>query len=189
MLAPRRDARHLQPPRRGRLIARRERGDLAEQPIAQAVARHAAERGMLMLHAARCKLHAERGASMRAKPVAALPVDPDSAKRYSRPHVSNDNPYPDSQFKTMTYRPDAPARFGCTKDAGAHCRTFFAWHNTRHRHAGTGFITPHSVHFGHAPALREARAATVNLIRCPQRPRSTRHRRRTSDPMRHSLAP
>ena len=99
---------------------------------------------------------------MRAKPVAALPVDPDSAKRYSRPHVSNDNPYPDSQFKTMTYRPDAPARLGCNKDAGARCRTLFAWHNTRHRYAGTGDMTPHSVHFGHAQAVREARAATLD---------------------------
>lgn len=139
----------------GWLIAERESADLAEQLIDETVARHAVERGMLTLHA-------DRGASMRSKPVAALLVDLDIAKSHSRPHVSDDNPYSESQFKTMKYRPDFPARFGCIEDARAHCRTFFAWYNTRHRHSGIGYMTPHSVHYGHAQALREARAATLD---------------------------
>jgi putative transposase len=72
------------------------------------------------------------------------------------------NPYSESQFKTMKYRPDFPARFGCIEDARAHCRTFFAWYNTRHRHSSIGYMTPHSVHYGHAQALREARVATLD---------------------------
>jgi putative transposase len=139
----------------GWLIAERESADLAEQLIAETVARHAVERGMLTLHA-------DRGASMRSKPVAALLVDLDIAKSHSRPHVSDDNPYSESQFKTMKYRPDFPARFGCIEDARAHCRTFFAWYNTQHRHSGIGYMTPHSVHYGHAQALREGRATTLD---------------------------
>jgi putative transposase len=95
---------------------------------------------------------------MRSKPVAALLVDLDIAKSHSRPHVSDDNPYSESQFKTMKYRPDFPARFGCIEDARAHCRVFFPWYNNQHRHSGIGYMTPQSVHYGHAQALREARA-------------------------------
>jgi len=155
----------------GWLIAERESADLAEQLIAETVARHAVERGTLTLHA-------DRGASMRSKPVAALLVDLDIAKSHSRPHVSDDNPYSESQFKTMKYRPDFPARFGCIEDARAHCRAFFPWYNSQHRHSGIGYMTPQSVHYGHAQALREARAHTLNAAflarpdrfkgRCPQ---------------------
>jgi len=139
----------------GWLIAERECADLAEQLIADTVARHAVEPGMLTLHA-------DRGASMRSKPVAALLVDLDVAKSHSRPHVSDDNPYSESQFKTMKYRPDFPARFGCIADARAHCQAFFAWYNTTHRHSGIGYMTPHSVHYGHAGAMRITRQATLD---------------------------
>jgi putative transposase len=89
-------------------------------------------------------------------------VDLDIAKSHSRPHVSDDNPFSESQFKTMKYRPDFPARFGCIEDARAHCQVFFAWYNTTHRHSGIGYMTPHSVHYGHAQALRTARQATLD---------------------------
>ena len=78
----------------GWLIAEREDAALAEQLIADTVARHDIERGMLTLHA-------DRGASMRSQPVAALLVDLDITKSHSRPYVSDDNPYSESQFKTM----------------------------------------------------------------------------------------
>jgi putative transposase len=139
----------------GWLVAERESAELAEQLIAQTVERQDVERGMLTLHA-------DRGASMRSKPVAALLVDLDIAKSHSRPHVSDDNPYSESQFKTMKYRPDFPARFGCIADARAHCQAFFAWYNTMHRHSGIGYMTPHSVHYGHAQALRDARQGALD---------------------------
>ena len=96
----------------GWLIADREQAELAEQLIADTVARHDIEPGMLTLHA-------DLGTSMRSKPVAALLVDLDIAKSHSRPYVSDDNPYSEAQFKTMKYRPDFPARFGCIEDARA----------------------------------------------------------------------
>jgi putative transposase len=139
----------------GWLLAPRECADLAQQLIAQTVARHDVEPGMLTLHA-------DRGASMRSKPVAALLVDLDIVKSHSRPHVSDDNPYSESQFKTMKYRPDFPERFGCIEDARVHCQTFFPWYNTVHRHSGIGYMAPHSVHYGHAQALREIRKATLD---------------------------
>jgi len=139
----------------GWLIADRENADLAEQLIAETVARHAVEAGMLTLHA-------DRGASMRSKSVADLLVDLDISKSHSRPHVSDDNPYSESQFKTMKYRPDFPARFGCIANARAHCQAFFAWYNTEHRHSGIGFMTPHAVHYGQADALQVIRQATLD---------------------------
>lgn len=139
----------------GWLIALRESAELAEQLIAETVARHEVLPGTLTLHA-------DRGASMRSKPVAALLVDLDIAKSHSRPHVSDDNPYSESQFKTMKYRPDFPARFGCIEDARAHCQAFFAWYNSVHRHSGIGYMTPHAVHQGHAEALLITRQATLD---------------------------
>ena len=139
----------------GWLIADHESAELAQQLIADSVARHDIEPGMLTLHA-------DRGAAMRAKPVAALLVDLDIARSHSRPYVSDDNPYSESQFKTMKYRPDFPARFGCIEDARAHCQAFFDWYNNHHRHSGIGFMTPHSVHYGHAQALREVRQAALD---------------------------
>jgi putative transposase len=71
-------------------------------------------------------------------------------KTHSRPHVSNDNPYSEAQFKTLKYRPGSPARFGSIEDALAFCRTFFCWHNAQHRHSGLGLMTPAAVHYGEA---------------------------------------
>ncbi len=139
----------------GWLLAEREGADLAEQLIADSVARHDVQRGTLTLHA-------DRGAAMRSKPVAALLVDLDITKSHSRPHVSDDNPYSESQFKTMKYRPEFPARFGCIEDARLHCQEFFAWYNTEHRHSGIGYMTPQAVHYGHAQALREVRQAALD---------------------------
>ena len=71
-------------------------------------------------------LHADRGTSMRLKPVASLLIDMDVAKSHSRPYTSDDNPYSESQFKTMKYRPDFLQRIGSIEDARSHCQTFIA---------------------------------------------------------------
>jgi transposase InsO family protein len=139
----------------GWLIAPRECAELAQQLIADTVARHDVEPGRLALHA-------DRGAAMRSKPVASLLVDLDVAKSHSRPHVSDDNPYSESQFKTMKYRPGFPERFGCIEDARAHCQAFFPWYNAEHCHSGIGYMTPHSVHYGLAADLRLIRQATLD---------------------------
>lgn len=139
----------------GWLIAPRECSELAQQLIADTVSRHSVQAGMLTLHA-------DRGAAMRSKPVASLLVDLDVAKSHSRPHVSDDNPYSESQFKTMKYRPEFPDRFGCIEDARAHCQAFFAWYNDQHCHSGIGYMTPHSVHYGLAEEIRVTRQSTLD---------------------------
>lgn len=140
----------------GWLIADRESAQLAQELIADTVSRHNVEPGMLTLHA-------DRGTSMRSKPVAALLVDLDVAKSHSRPYVSDDNPFSEAQFKTMKYRPDFPARFGCLADARAFCQRFFAWYNTQHRHSGIGYMTPHSVHYGTAQTIHDTRQAALDV--------------------------
>ena len=98
---------------------------------------------------------------MTSKPVALLLAELGVTKSHSRPHVSNDNPYSEAQFKTLKYRPDFPARFGSIEDARAHAVDFFHWYNTEHRHSGLGLHTPLDVHTGRAEARNAARAAVL----------------------------
>jgi putative transposase len=76
-------------------------------------------------------LHADSGSPMIAKPVVYLLADLGVTTSHSRPHVSNDNPSSESQFRTFNYRPDFPDRFGSFEDAQAHCQRFMTWYNCR----------------------------------------------------------
>jgi putative transposase len=78
-------------------------------------------------------IHADRGSSMTSKPVAFLMADLGITKTHSRPHVSDDNPYSESHFRTLKYRPGFPERFGCLQDARSFSREFFSWYNNEHR--------------------------------------------------------
>jgi putative transposase len=138
----------------GWMVALREAAELAEQLIADTIAKQQIPPGTLTLHA-------DRGTSMRSKPVAALLIDLEVARTHSRPHVSDDNPYSESQFKTLKYRPEFPERFGSLEDARAHCQRFFHWYNHQHRHSGIALMTPHAVHYGIADALQAQRAQTL----------------------------
>jgi putative transposase len=145
----------------GWMVALREAAELAEQLIAETIAKQRIAPNTLTLHA-------DRGTSMRSKPVAALLVDLDVARTHSRPHVSDDNPYSESQFKTLKYRPEFPERFGSIEDARAHCQRFFHWYNHEHRHSGIGLMTPHAVHNGVADALQAQRTQTLQLAYAAQ---------------------
>ena len=114
----------------GWMVATRESAVLAERLIAETAAKEGIEPGQLTIHA-------DRGTSMRSKPVALLLADLGVEQSHSRPHVSNDNPYSEAQFKTLKYRPTFPARFGSLEDARAFCATFFTWYNTAHRMRGS----------------------------------------------------
>ena len=139
----------------GWMLAQRESAELAEQFIAETLQKENIAPGTLTLHA-------DRGTSMRSKPVAALLIDLDVAKTHSRPHVSDDNPYSEAQFKTLKYRPDFPERFGSIEDARAHCQQFFRWYNHEHRHSGIGLMTPAAMHDGTAEAMRAQRALALD---------------------------
>jgi putative transposase len=107
-------------------------------------------------------LHADRGSAMRSKPVALLLADLSVTKTHSRPYTSNDNPFSESQFRTMKYRPAFPDRFGCIQDSRAFCQTFFPWYNDDHRHSGIGMMTPAMVHYGLASEVRENRQSVLD---------------------------
>jgi putative transposase len=102
-------------------------------------------------------IHADRGSSMTSKPVAFLLADLGVTKSHSRPHVSNDNPFSEAQFKTLKYRPNFPERFENIQQARAFCREFFGWYNEEHRHTGIGLLTPSDVHHGRAEQRRAQR--------------------------------
>ena len=89
---------------------------------------------------------------MTSKPVAFLLADLGVTKTHSRPHVSNDNPYSEAQFKTLKYRPGFPDRFASIEEARAFCQDFFRWYNAEHRHSGIGLLPPEVVHYGQAQA-------------------------------------
>jgi len=106
-----------------------------------------------------------RGAAMASAStsVALLLTELGVTKTHSRPHVSNDNPFCGAQFKTLTYRPTFPARFGWIEDARGFCSAFFIWHNTMHRHSGLGLNTPCDIHQGRATARRAQRPVVLNV--------------------------
>jgi len=127
----------------GWMVAYRELSSLAQKLIKETCSRQNIEAGQLTIHA-------DRGSSMRSKPVAFLLGDLGVTKSHSRPYVSNDNPFSESQFKTMKYRPDFPGKFNSMVEARDFCRRFFDWYNKEHYHSGIGFLTPESVHYGFA---------------------------------------
>jgi putative transposase len=127
----------------GWLIAESEKASLAKRLIAESCQRHGVQPGQLTLHA-------DRGTSMTAKTTAQLLADLSVAESHSRPRVSNDNPFSESHFKTLKYRPGFPDRFGSLQHAEAVCRQLFTWYNTEHRHSGLAYLTPEVVHYGRA---------------------------------------
>ena len=138
----------------GWMVAHRESATLAEKFISLTCARQG-------INPQQLTIHADRGSAMTSKPVALLLADLGVTKTHSRPHVSNDNPFSEAQFKTLKYRPDFPKRFGSIQDSRAHCQVFFPWYNTEHRHGGLGLLTPHDVHYGLAEQRLAARAAVL----------------------------
>jgi len=138
----------------GWTVQPRESAAVAEALIAQAAEQQSIEPGQLTVHA-------DRGSSMRSKPVAFLLADLGVTKTHTR-HTSTDNPYSEAQFKTLKYRPGFPARFEEIEHARAFCRTFFGWYNHQHRHSGIGLMSPATVHFGRAEQAHAARRQVLD---------------------------
>jgi putative transposase len=138
----------------GWMVAHGESATLAERFIHETCTRQRIAREQLTIHA-------DRGSAMTSKSVAFLLADLGITKSHSRPHVSNDNPFSEAQFKTLKYRPAFPARFGSIQDARAHCHVFFPWYNTEHHHSGLGLLTPADVHRGLAEQRVAARATVL----------------------------
>jgi transposase InsO family protein len=153
----------------GWLLADRECEDLARRLLEQCYRKHGVQPGQLTIHA-------DRGAPMKSKSVKQLMSDLDVRPSYSRPRVSNDNPFSEAGFKTMKYSPDFPARFGSFLEAQAFCREYFAWYNQEHYHTGIALLTPAQVHYGEAEAVFAKRQATLDAA-FDQVPHQFGHRR------------
>jgi putative transposase len=150
-------------------VAPTESAELATELIEDAVARHRVPPDQL-------SIHADRGSSMTSNQVAELLSFLGIKRSHSRPHVSNDNPYSEAQFKTLKYCPSFPERFGSIADARAFCETFLNYYNHDHRHSGIGYHTPASVHYGTAAEVRAQRAETLEAAYADN-PARFRHRK------------
>jgi len=138
----------------GWMLALQEAARLAKRLIAESCAKQGIVPGQLTVHA-------DRGPSMRSQGVAMLLGALGVTKTHSRPHVSNDNPFSEAQFKTLKYCPEFPERFGSPEDARRFCHVFFRYYNHEHRHSGIGLMTPYAVHHGLAPGITAARQQTL----------------------------
>ena len=142
----------------GWMVADCESSGLAKKLIRESCDKHRIEQDQLTLHA-------DRGSSMKSKVVALLLSDLGVTKTHSRPHVSDDNPFSEAQFKTLKYRPDFPERFGCIQDATAFCRDFFGWYNNVHYHSGLNWLTPAMVHDGRTGPVVQRRQPALDRAR------------------------
>ena len=139
----------------GWMIAERESAVLAERLITETCQKQNIAQQQLTIHA-------DRGSSMKSKCVAQLLADMGITKTHSRPHVSNDNPFSESQFKTMKYRPQYPSRFGSIQDARAFAVDFFQWYNEEHHHSGIELYTPSDVHYGRVEQIQQDRQTALD---------------------------
>jgi putative transposase len=139
----------------GWMVAFKETAPLAEAFIADTCLKQEIVPGTLTVHA-------DNGPSMTSRQVAHLLADLGVAKTHSRPHVSNDNPFSESAFKTLKYRPDFPDRFGSIEDARHFCHDFFQWYNHEHHHSGLALLTPYDVHYGRVAEAMQQRTTVMN---------------------------
>ena len=139
----------------GWMVAPRETAELAKRLIAETCAKQGIVAGDLTIHA-------DRGTSMTSKPLALLMADLGVTKTHSRPHVSDDNPYSESHFKTLKYMPDFPERHGSIEDARTYCQLFFPWYNQEHHHSGIALLTPAMLHYGKAGQVIEQRQKVLD---------------------------
>jgi putative transposase len=140
----------------GWMVASRENADLAKRLIRGSIEKQGVSADQLTLHS-------DRGPSMKSHTVAQLLATLGVTKSHSRPHVSNDNPFSESQFKTLKYRPEFPERFGSQEDARGFCQEFFRWYNHEHYHSGIGLLTPAMVHSGQAAEVLNRRGQTLDV--------------------------
>jgi len=141
----------------GWMVAPRESAELAKLLIEQTCIRQGIEEDQLTLHA-------DRGSSMKSIVVGQLLADLGVTKTHSRPHVSNDNPYSESLFKTLKYRPEFPELFGSIEDARLFCVDFFEWYNTSHKHSGIAMLTPENVHYDNIEEIVSKRQIVMNEV-------------------------
>ena len=111
-------------------------------------------------------LHSDNGSPMKAATFQATLEKLGIQSSFSRPRVSNDNPYSEALFKTMKYRPKYPFKgFKSLDEARKWVRKFVKWYNYTHLHSGINFITPYQRHYGLGENIMEKRIETYEKAR------------------------
>ena len=139
----------------GWLLAEHESAELAEHLFAETVARHGVEPGELTVHA-------DRGSAMRSEGLAQLLGSLGVNRSFSRPHVSDDNAFSESQFKTLKYQPDYPDRFASPTHGRGWCQEFFGWYTDHHHHSGLALFTPADVFYGRVEEVAAQRQVALD---------------------------
>lgn len=134
----------------GWMIAEQELASLAKTLIEASCQKEGIEKAQLTIHC-------DNGKPMRSKSLALLYADLGINASFTRPYTSDDNPFSESQFKTLKYRPTYPDCFGSTQEARVWARRFFLWYNHDHYHTGLNLLTPASVHHGQASGIQQQR--------------------------------
>ena len=119
-------------------VEERESDDLAVDMFERAFAEHKLPQFV----------HADSGPAMRSTVLKELLADLKIGQTHNRPRVSNDNPFSESEFRTMKYRPNYPATFADIDTARAWVGAYVPWYNQQHRHSGVALFTPSEVHDG-----------------------------------------
>jgi len=138
----------------GWMLATRESSSLAKRLISETIQKQGVTEDELTIHS-------DRGPSMASRTVAQLLASLGVTKSHSRPHVSNDNAFSESMFKTLKYSALFPQQFGSQEDGLEFLRGFFDWYNNEHYHSGIGLLTPASLHYGRAQGIIEDRARVL----------------------------
>jgi putative transposase len=148
----------------GWMVARRETAELARQLLLESFLKQSISSDQLTIHS-------DRGSPMTSKPVALLLEDLGVTRSLNRPHVSNDNPFSESHFKTLKYSPEFPDRFPSLEFARSFSDRFFSWYNREHCHSGIAMLSPETVHYGRAQdAIAARRFVLEEAYRChPER--------------------
>jgi transposase InsO family protein len=143
-------------------VADREDPGIAAELVSRACLRERISKGRKQL----LILHADNGNAIRAATLESWLEELGVLRSFSRPRVSNDNPYSESLFRTVKFRPDYPRRPFASKDEA--CKwvvSFVNWYNYRHRHSGIKFVTPQQRHSGQAVEIRGHRAVVYEQAR------------------------
>lgn len=138
----------------GWMLASKECQHLAAQLFAETIARHGVEPGL--------QVHSDRGSAMKSDTLAQLFDSLGVSRSFSRPRISDDNPFSEAQFKTLKYQPDYPGAFASPLHGRGYLQDFFAWHNDDHHHSGLALFTPAEVFYGRVPAVATKRQATLD---------------------------
>ncbi len=146
------------------MISTKENSALAQQLMNEAVARYEIEKGHLTIHQ-------DRGSPMTAHGYLDNMKELDVTCSHSRPRVSNDNPFSESQFKTQKYQPDYPGRFTNIDHARQWCEDYFHWYNTKHHHSGLSGFTPEQVFTGSYQDIAKVKQAALDnrFMKNPER--------------------